>query len=198
MTQPSRTPTQVTDPSGRTVAANVRRVRESRAWSTYELAQKLKQAGRPISASAIAKIERGERRVDVGDLMALAVVLGVSPSGLMLPVIVEPLDDVEITGSTSVSALDAWEWIDGRGPLSLPPQSEGTHRMYEAVTTHRLFGRPHWLAEMELDEDEGRAPRTRASRMMRAAGIESYETEDGKRRFRRHREKGRPDGPSVD
>ncbi|MFF1687182.1 helix-turn-helix domain-containing protein [Streptomyces sp. NPDC058254] len=198
MTQPSRTPTQITDSSGRTVAANVRRVRESRGWSTYELAQRLKEADRPISPSAVAKIERGERRVDVGDLMALAVALAVSPSALLLPINVDPLDDVEITGSTPVSALDAWEWIDGRGPLTLPPQSAGMHRVYEEVAQYRLYGRPHWLAEMEREEDEGREPRTRASRMMRAAGLESYEAEDGKRRIRRRQDEGRSDGPSMD
>lgn len=179
MNRPSRTPTQITDPSGRTVAANVRRVREARGWSTYELARKLKEAGRPISPSALAKIERAERRVDVGDLMALAVVLNVAPSGLLLPVDSEPLADIEITGSRTVRALDAWEWADGRGPLH--QSNGGVRAAYEALMTYRLYGRPHWLVAMEDDEEDGRETRTRGARLLRAAGIERAE---GTNRYR--------------
>ncbi len=179
MTQPSRTPTQITDPTGRTVAANVRRVREARGLSTYELARKLKDAGRPVSPSALAKIERGERRVDVGDLMALAVALNISPSGLLLPVDTEPLADVEITGSRTVRALDAWEWIDGQGPLHDPPA--GVRAAYEARMTYRLHGRPHWLVDLEDQEEGGTEGRNRAARLMRAAGIERVE---GTNRYR--------------
>lgn len=179
MTQPSRTPTQITDPSGRTVAANVRRVREARGWSTYELARKLKEAGRPISPSALAKIERAERRVDVGDLMALAVALNVAPSGLLLPVDTEPLDDVEITGGRTVRALDAWEWIDGRTPLHDSPA--GVRAAYEARMTYRLYGRPHWLVDLEDEEEDGREERGRGARLLRAAGIERVE---GTNRYR--------------
>src|SRR3954454_23683106 len=42
-------------------------------------------AGRPILASGLGKIESGERRVDVDDLVALAVALDVSPVRLLLP-----------------------------------------------------------------------------------------------------------------
>lgn len=85
MTEQPRNRTQITDETGKTVAANVRRLREARGLSTYDLSRALAEAGRPIAPSAIAKVERAERRVDVGDLMALAVVLGVSPVTLLLP-----------------------------------------------------------------------------------------------------------------
>ncbi|MFE9296308.1 helix-turn-helix domain-containing protein [Streptomyces niveus] len=155
MTQPSRIPTQITDPSGRTVAANVRRVREARGLSTYELARKLK-AERPISPSALAKIERAERRVDVGDLMALAVALGVSPTALLLPVKVEPDEQIEVTGSTPVTAYSAWHWIEGGGPLKLPTERgvSGGLAMYQALMEYRLYGRPHWLVEMEDEQHD--------------------------------------------
>ncbi|MBV2357810.1 helix-turn-helix transcriptional regulator [Streptomyces sp. J2-1] len=188
MTQPSRTPTQITDPSGLTVASNVRRVREARGWSTYELAKKLKDGGRPVSPSALAKIERGERRVDVGDLMALAVALNVPPSGLLLPVATEPTAEVEITGRRqTVFAIQAWEWADGRGTLDVPA---GGHEAYQAHTLYRLYGRPHWLVDLE-DEEEAGADRNRGSRLARVAGIERDEV-TGRYRFRR--EGGGDDG----
>jgi len=41
--------------------------------------------GRPLGHSAVDQIEKGTRRVDVDDLMALAAALGVSPITLLMP-----------------------------------------------------------------------------------------------------------------
>lgn len=132
MTQQPRTPTQITDPTGKAVAANVRRIRdEIRGWSTYELSRKLKSAGRPIAPSALAKLERGERRVDVGDLMALACALEVNPNALLLPATAEGL--VELTGGGTYPAGDAWEWAEGNRPLELPAGDDGTaHNLFQS------------------------------------------------------------------
>lgn len=189
MTQPPRTPSRITDPSGLTVAANVRRVREARGWSTYELAKKLKDGDRPISASALAKIERGERRVDVGDLMALAVALNVAPSGLLLPVGTDPLEEVTVTGRRrSVVALKAWEWADGRDTLDDPASG---HAAYQARMLYRLYGRPHWLVDLEDEEAAGGQERSLGSRIGRVAGIEQDEATG---RYRFNREGGGDDG----
>lgn len=138
-------------PTGATVAANVRRVREARGLTIYELSGALDRAGRAIAPSAVAKIERKERQVSVDDLMALSVVLGVSPSALLLPVGVEQHDEVEMTGSRPVTAYTAWHWLDGRGPLSLPRGNSvaAGRAVYEELMQYRLFGRPHWLVDME-------------------------------------------------
>lgn len=136
MTPDPRPRTQITDSTGRQVAANVRRVREARGWSTYDLSRLLDEVGRPIAPSAIAKVERAERRVDVGDLAALATVLGVNPSALLLPLKDGPADSVEITGAGSVSAEDAWDWADGKGPLRVP---EGD---FDARLQFDLYARP--------------------------------------------------------
>lgn len=117
MTSAPRPRTQITDPTGRQVAANVRRLREARGWSTYDLSRVLEAAGRPIAASAIAKVERAERRVDVGDLAALAATLRVSPSALLLPLTDDPSESVEITGVGRVDAERAWDWADGEAPI---------------------------------------------------------------------------------
>ncbi|WP_307044340.1 helix-turn-helix domain-containing protein [Streptomyces achromogenes] len=125
MPEQKRVPPQITDPTGRTVAANVRRHRERQGLSTYELARKLADAGRPIAASALSKIERGERRVDVGDLVALAVVLDVPPITLLMPS--KAHGGVELTGTGGidggtglVSGKRAWAWAQGREPLRYP------------------------------------------------------------------------------
>lgn len=136
MTTDPRPRTQVTDATGQHVAANVRRVREARGWSTYDLARLLREAGRPIAPSAIAKVERAERRVDVGDLTALAVVLGVNPSALLLPMKDGPADSIEVTGARPVAATDAWDWADGKGPLRV---AEGD---FDARLQFDLYARP--------------------------------------------------------
>lgn len=144
MSTPPRPKTQVTDPTGKTVADNVRRIRdEVRGWSTYELSRKLSDAGRPIAASALAKIERAERRVDVGDLMALAVALEVHPAALLFPPTVA--GDAELTGGGRIAAGIVWEWAEGERPLKLPPNDDGAaHNAFQADA--RPAGRRKFVA----------------------------------------------------
>lgn len=149
MTTDPRPRTQITDDTGRQVAENVRRIREARGWSTYDLSRLLRAVNRPIAPSAIAKLERAERRVDVGDLTALSVVLGVNPSALLFPVKVEPEDDVDVTGGGTNQAEAVWAWADGHGPLRVEDSPASLARgraLYEARLQFRL-GRPHWLDE---------------------------------------------------
>jgi transcriptional regulator with XRE-family HTH domain len=118
-------------PTAATVAANVKRIRKARGLSTYALSGQLSEAGRPIAPSAVAKVERGERQVTVDDLMALAVALDVSPSALLLPPTDDPSEKVEITGTASVPADQAWDWMDGRRRLDQPtPDPNGAALLY--------------------------------------------------------------------
>ncbi|MEU0035502.1 helix-turn-helix transcriptional regulator [Streptomyces sp. NPDC006333] len=137
-------------PTALTVAANVRRIRDKvRGWSTYDLAGRLTKAGRPIAPSAISKIERGERQVTVDDLAALAVVLGVSPSALLLPFTDGPDKPVGVTGVGEVPALAAWEWADGRTPLKYEPGRHPEDQWME----YELHGRPAWLRPLRPGGD---------------------------------------------
>lgn len=111
-------------PSGRTVATNVKRLREARGLTLRALSLTLKEQGRSLSADALNKIENGAslepravRRVDVDDLVALALALGVNPSALLLPMEDGDGAVVEITGAGSVPASAAWDWADGARPL---------------------------------------------------------------------------------
>jgi len=65
------------------VARNVKRLREAQHLTTRALQDLLTKLGRPIPASGITRIEQGSRRVDVDDLAALAIALGVRPDHLL-------------------------------------------------------------------------------------------------------------------
>jgi transcriptional regulator with XRE-family HTH domain len=111
--------------NGGRVAANLRYFRRGR--STYEIARALKDIGRPIAANGLTKIENGERRVTVDDLVALAVVLGVSPNQLLFPTMMsrngEP-SPLPLVGTAVADDADIWRWANGERPLrTLDPGS---------------------------------------------------------------------------
>lgn len=74
-----------------------------------ELSARLTKLGRPILPSGITKIEQGKRRVDVDDLVALAVALKVTPTRLLLG---PPPTD----GPDDPAHKEAWEWVDWESP----------------------------------------------------------------------------------
>ena len=129
-------------PTAGTVANNVKRLRDRRGLSIYQLSALLREAGRPITPAAVGKIERQQRQVTVDDLAALAVIFGVSPAALLLPLTSKATDPVEITGGGTVDALQAWEWGIGRVPLRTTPEREKTE-----LLEHRLYGMPQWLLD---------------------------------------------------
>jgi transcriptional regulator with XRE-family HTH domain len=67
------------------VRLNIKRIRAQRHITTRALAKTMSEAGRPMTATAISNIEQGERRVDVGDLVALADALSVAVTQLLDP-----------------------------------------------------------------------------------------------------------------
>jgi transcriptional regulator with XRE-family HTH domain len=129
-------------PTAATVAENVKRLRDRRGLSIYQLSALLRDAGRPITPAAVGKIERQQRQVNVDDLAALAIIFGVSPSALLLPLTPRSDAPVEVTGGGTVSAGDAWSWADGERPLKV---TEGNER--KEMMEHQLYGRPQWLYE---------------------------------------------------
>lgn len=99
------------------VAKNLAELRRVRQLTVRDLAEELNRLGHPMLPSAITKIENRQRRVDVDDLVALAVALNVSPSRLLLPPHDEPAYKVDLTPSTTVPRTDAWAWALGEEPL---------------------------------------------------------------------------------
>ena len=72
-------------PTGEHVAQTVGKFREARNLGYAALSRRLAALGRKIPPLALRRIEAGERRVDVDDLVALAVALDVTPLALLLP-----------------------------------------------------------------------------------------------------------------
>jgi transcriptional regulator with XRE-family HTH domain len=125
------------DATGKQTAANIERLRSTLGISQRQLAARLTELGRPIPGTALSKIERGERRVDVDDLAAFAIALGVGPATLLLPPVADDTE-VKVTGAGTVTAKAAWDWADGISPL-LPPPGEGED---EGALAHAMRSRP--------------------------------------------------------
>lgn len=70
--------------AGLRVAAVLRKRRQTAGLTTGDLADRTAALGRPILANAITKIEQGQRRIDVDDLVVLAAAIGVTAAGLLL------------------------------------------------------------------------------------------------------------------
>lgn len=103
-------------PTGERVQANVARIRDQRGLTYRELTERLTTLGRVIPVLGLSRIERGERRVDADDLVALALALGVNASTLLLPPTAKS-EPVALTPAVTASALEAWGWADGESPM---------------------------------------------------------------------------------
>ena len=96
---------------------------------TILIAARLAQGlGRFMHASGISKIEQLDRRIDVDDLVALAVALDVSPNRLLLGAAADSTE-LELTPSAAYPADEAWLWALGAVPLgSLHPADNADMR----------------------------------------------------------------------
>lgn len=123
-------------PISRYVAANLLRLRTARGLSTTRLSAALKKLGQSIPATGITRIEKGERRVDVDDLVALAVALKVSPAALLLPPTV--VGEVELATAETAKAIDAWLWTIGQRPLDRPADEEAERAAFDDHQVHSM------------------------------------------------------------
>jgi transcriptional regulator with XRE-family HTH domain len=118
--------TMKTDAPGGRLAKNVQRLRKLRGLTVRDLSARLTEVGHPVLPSVVSKTELGQRRVDVDDLVALAVTLGVTPNRLLLPGAVDD-DTVMLTPNVEASQIGAWWWATGEqrlpGPFS-PPERQ--------------------------------------------------------------------------
>jgi 8-oxo-dGTP pyrophosphatase MutT (NUDIX family)/transcriptional regulator with XRE-family HTH domain len=106
-------------PVGRYVIENLEDLRVARRLTYRQLADRLEKLGRPIPTLGLSRIEKGNRRVDVDDLVALAIALEVSPGALLLPR--DPGgtedDEVDLTSQLRLSGNAARQWMAGHSPL---------------------------------------------------------------------------------
>lgn len=131
---------------GTTGVAMMENLKRARGEMTYaELSRRLEAVGRPIPPLGLRRIEAGDRRVDVDDLMALALVLNVSPLALLLPH--SGQSESSDFGGDSVRNDQLWQWAIGERPLG-----GGDMRRFQADSL------PPWLKVRSLTATIGRDP----------------------------------------
>jgi 8-oxo-dGTP pyrophosphatase MutT (NUDIX family)/transcriptional regulator with XRE-family HTH domain len=139
-------------PVGRYVLANLKELREVRGLNYKQLSERLTALGRPIPTLGLSRIERGDRRVDADDLVALALALEVNPSALLLPRNTHPRDMIELASDRQPElASDAWAWADGSRPLpAAGPGTRSTADWY-ALADFARYARPQWSPPRDLE-----------------------------------------------
>jgi len=155
-------------PTGETVRANVKRLRDARNLGFTKLARILEEIGRPIPELGLRRIESGARRVDADDLVALAVALGVSPITLLMPEADMKDSPVTITGEElELHASRVWAWLNGSDTL---PQTPNQVRILGPLM-RMAFGAyawPAWVQEEQLGRN-----RARLEEILGETGVES-------------------------
>ncbi|MCQ4120448.1 helix-turn-helix domain-containing protein [Rhodococcus tibetensis] len=101
--------------TGNTVRENIARVRKEQRLTLRDLAERLSERGRPMAHNTLSEIERGARRVDVDDLVAIAVALDISPSTLLVPDAKTADDLVQMTATEEIPAINAWRFLTAEG-----------------------------------------------------------------------------------
>lgn len=104
-------------PIGGYVMRNLKQLRQARGLTYKELSEILHNLGRDIPTLGLSRIEKGTRRVDADDLVALAIALCVNPAALLLPRDTLRHAEIQLTGSQPTSADAAWAWMDGLSPM---------------------------------------------------------------------------------
>jgi transcriptional regulator with XRE-family HTH domain len=134
-------------PVSEQLAKNLRAIRDRRRLSQEDLAVALAAVGRPMQRSAIAKVEKGDRRVDVDDLVALALALNVTPARLLLPDVAID-DDVELTDQVRAPAWMVWQWMLGAVSLAANAADVETDEGLSRKLAY-LDERPLWVRATE-------------------------------------------------
>lgn len=107
-------------PTGNRVAATLAALRNAAGFKLEQLSELLERLGRRIAPDSLRNSEQPgaarRRRVDVDDLVALALALEVSPVRLLLPGH-DNGEPVQLTSELAVPWRDAWRWATGDAPL---------------------------------------------------------------------------------
>jgi 8-oxo-dGTP pyrophosphatase MutT (NUDIX family)/transcriptional regulator with XRE-family HTH domain len=171
MPEDDRTPRVPLGPIGRYLIGNFDELLKQRKLTYREVSDRLKQIGRPIPTLGLSRISKGTRRVDVDDLIALAIVLEVSPAALVLPRDTGAYDEIELTSDVRATARAAWEWSAGTFPLVASGADPLTWR---EIGDFEANARPAWhsgpgLAEWRDDMERRRAEMEELRRKAEAA-----------------------------
>ncbi len=171
-------------PASERVAENVKRLRRLRGLSLNDLSERMGQLGRPMQASGLSKIEQGDRRVDVDDLLALALALEVNANTLLMPADGGP-PNVDVVPTVAAQWRGIWRWATGESPLlhwtETGEMAPGTARSpkgvydlsrlvqwVELTTPHRTeeerFAISQALTKLRMDKREDRVEEVKQAR----------------------------------
>lgn len=141
-------------PVGHVLAANVKHIRESQRLTFVALSERLTDVGRPIAVLGLRRIERGERRVDADDLLALAYALGVNPVDLLVSADADDSAEYYVTPQTAISAKTARDWIGGLGFINPPNSPAELADALRWLPPHRaaVLNRGWWSRERETEQ----------------------------------------------
>lgn len=154
---------------GETVRANISRLRRDRGLTLRDLADRMAETDRPLAHNSISEIERGARRVDVDDLVALALALEVSPLAILFPV-----EDAALSpNGPTYPRQRIWSWGQGlepirnihRDPIELLRFTKDSNPIqYEAAQSRQEAGEvsSHPVAVPRVAAKEQRAQRSKA------------------------------------
>jgi transcriptional regulator with XRE-family HTH domain len=95
-------------------AKRLQETRKDRGFSQTALAQRLTEAGQPMSKAALLRIESGERGLLLDEALALAQVLHVAPAHLLSP---EDDEQIALTPSFSVDGAGLRNWLLFGAPM---------------------------------------------------------------------------------
>lgn len=99
------------------VRDSIKRIRQDRGLTGAQLAALLGALGRPTLGTTVNKIETGARRVDVDDLVAIALALNTTPNRLLLNDPADQRDQIEMAPEVTARGLQAWAWANGEQTL---------------------------------------------------------------------------------
>ena len=129
------------------MADELERIRRGSKVTTAELSRRLTALGQPIPDTSITKTEQGTRRVDVDDLVALSLALGVTPNTLLMPEVdyLGAPDTHQLAPEAIGTAEELWQWAQGeRPPLILAEDAlswlgKGEHPMAGFAIRNRPY-----------------------------------------------------------
>jgi transcriptional regulator with XRE-family HTH domain len=142
----------------RLVGERVAQIRKSRGMTQDGLAEAMREVGIDFERVVVAKLEKGLRPfVKLDELLALCLVLGVSPVDLLLPADLDDNQPYRVSPTITGSARDVRSWIRGEAFLvTYKGEATGLYRPEGRPTAADIAAFIQWMPD-----DRGREVMTR-------------------------------------
>ncbi len=117
-------------------ASRLRETRLARGLSQTELANRMTEAGRPLSKAALLRIETGQRGLSLDEALALAQLLQIAPAHLLSP---PDGARVMLTEKAGVDGAGMRNWLLFGDPLLLTPEGRRSKSRTRMALTVEAF-----------------------------------------------------------